>query len=159
MKKIILTKNKYAIVNDSDFGYLNKFKWKFSVEGYAVTNFATGYKKRKSVSMHRLVINPFTEFSVDHIDGNKLNNRIENLRICTHQQNTFNRKKLSNKTSIYKGVGFYKRTGRWQARITFNRKLIHLGMFDDPKEAASAYNIAAKKYFGKFAWKKFRGPQ
>lgn len=159
MKKIKLTQGKYALVDDDDYGYINKFKWKFSTEGYAVTSFQINTNKRKQVSMHRLVFNPFTELIVDHANGKKIDNRKQNLRVCLVQENTFNRVPLNGKTSKYKGVGFYKRTGEWQARITFKGKLIHLGMFKTPELASKAYNIAAKKYFGEFAWKRFRSAQ
>lgn len=157
MKKIKLTQNKYALVDNEDYGFLNKFSWRYnSSEGYARTNFAVNIGKRKDVGMHRLVINPFTEYQIDHINGNKLDNRKQNLRVCTQKENIFNRKPLHNKSSKYKGVGFYKRTKQWQARITINGKLIHLGMFSTEKEAALVYNKAAKKFFGKHAWLNFR---
>ena len=159
MKKIPLTKGKFAILDNEDYGHINIFNWKLSTEGYAVTTFQTNTNKRKSVGMHRLILNPFTEFVIDHINGDPLDNRKKNLRICLPKENTFNRKKSKGKTSVYKGVGFYKRTGQWQARITFEGKLIHLGMFSTPESASMAYDRAAKKFFGKFAWKKNRSPQ
>lgn len=159
-RNIRLTRGKLAIVDHEDYGYLNKFKWKCSTEGYAVTNFQINTNKRKTVGMQRLVLNPFTELVVDHINNDKLDNRKENLRVCLPHGNTMNRSKSGNgKSSQYKGVGFYKRTGEWQARIGFKGKLIHLGMFKTPEEASKIYVKAAKRYFGKYAWKKFRSAQ
>ena len=89
---------------------------------------------------------------VDHIDRNKLNCRMDNLRLVTTAENMQNRSKLTRKTSsIYKGVHFDKRNNKWQAHIRKDGKLYHLGLFVDEKEAARAYNTKATELNQGFA--------
>lgn len=86
---------------------------------------------------------------VDHIDGNPVNNKIENLRAATYFNNSGNRKISKNNTSGFKGIS--KSRSKWIAQICVNRKTIQLGQYETPEEAHQAYMKAAKKYFGEFA--------
>jgi len=88
---------------------------------------------------------------IDHIDGNPKNNKWSNLRLATNTQNSRNSGKPKNNTSGFKGVSFVSRLNKYRATIMVNRKSIHLGCFSDVKDAALAYNEAAKSYFGEFA--------
>jgi hypothetical protein len=88
---------------------------------------------------------------VDHINGDGLDNRRCNLRLCTHAENMANTGSYKNSSSQYKGVTFFKRDGNWQAKICPKGKTIHLGYYSQESEAALAYNYAAKHYFGDFA--------
>lgn len=144
MKKIQLTKGKYTLVDDSDFEYLNQWKWHFSGR-YAWRNLPreTG-KPRVRISMHRLINETPIGFDTDHINGDGLDNRKENLRTATRSQNMGN----FNKTGIR---GISKHGSGWQARIKVEFKQIYLGWFKEKKDAAKAYNTAAKKYFKEFA--------
>lgn len=88
---------------------------------------------------------------IDHVNGKKDDNRLENLRLADGTQNNANKRKLSNNSSGYKGVSFYKRHKLWMAYISINRHRIHLGYFDNPEAAHSAYCAAALKHFGDYA--------
>lgn len=88
---------------------------------------------------------------IDHIDGNRTNNNIENLRPATLNQNARNCKVPSHNTSGHKGVCWDKNRCKWMAYITINNKFKSLGRFDNIEDAAEAYKTAAKQYFGEFA--------
>lgn len=90
--------------------------------------------------------------SIDHIDGNRSNNCINNLRLATITQNNRNSKKPVNaETSRYKGVSWYHRYAKWQAQIRINGKSTYLGYFCTEEEAYLAYCRAAEQHFGEFA--------
>ena len=135
---------KFAIVDDDDYEELSKHKW----------HWCSGYAARpldgKRRFMHRIVNNTPNNLDTDHINRDRLDNRKCNLRSCTSSQNLMNKGKCKGKSSIYKGVIFSNKH-KWRARIVFNNKSIHLGEFITQKEAALAYNKAAKRYYGEFA--------
>jgi len=158
MKKIALGgKNgvgKFALVDDGDYDYLNQWKWRIDPKGYALrTKKING--KQKILFIHRVIMNLPSGIRVDHKDGNALNNQRSNLRECTAEQNQRNRGKQRNNKSGYKGVFFDKARRKWRAMIGMNGRLIHLGFFIDKVDAAKAYDRAALKYFGEFAWLNF----
>lgn len=150
-KKISLTQGKFAIVDDADFEWLNQWKWHHS-GGYARRNIRQKAGKKKSISMHRLIMNPPPDMDIDHANGHGLDNRRRNLRFCTCSQNLGNSRKWKRATSSrYKGVSWACSRHKWQAHIQSTDKRHSLGRFDNEEEAARAYNIAAKKAFGVFA--------
>ena len=109
--------------------------------------------RQKTHCIHVLVArewaaNPDAKRCVDHIDGDKTNNHYENLRYATHSENGMNLKTRTNTSSVYKGVYFQKKAGKWAAYIRINRILKHLGLFDNERDAAEAYNAAAIEHFG-----------
>lgn len=89
---------------------------------------------------------------IDHQDRNMLNNQIENLRACTDSQNMMNRAPTKGSSSKYKGVSYVERNNNWRVQIMINYKTIKLGIFNNENEAALAYNEAAIKYHGEFAY-------
>lgn len=88
---------------------------------------------------------------IDHIDGDKANNRIENLRESTKVTNGYNRGSQKNSSHGFKGVTFNKNNQKYMARISVNKKPIYLGYFDSYEKAHLAYCEASKKYHGEFA--------
>lgn len=88
---------------------------------------------------------------IDHIDRDRANDRISNLRSATQSQNNANTGMRSDNTSGYRGVCWHRPSGRWFARLKKDRRQISLGYFRDAREAARAYDIAAQKMFGNFA--------
>ena len=105
--------------------------------------------------MHRQIINPSKRKIVDHINRNPLDNRRANLRIVTKSQNNMNRSGRRGTSSKYKGVSWSKTINCWRAMISVNKKGIFLGRFDSETEAAKAYDEAAKKYHGEYAYLNF----
>jgi hypothetical protein len=90
--------------------------------------------------------------TIDHIDGNTANNKLNNLREATQQQNLFNLKKPITNTSGYKGVHFHKITNKWRAVVSVNNKPKHLGLYKTPEEASIVYNNWCVENRGDFAW-------
>ena len=88
---------------------------------------------------------------IDHVNRDKLDNRIRNLRLATPSQNGANTAVKSRNTSGFKGVTWHKSCKKWQAAIKVAGKNIHLGLWDDPKEAHAAYVAAANEHFGEYA--------
>jgi len=148
--KIQLSKGKVALVDADMFDYLNQWSWFYHKNGYAMRSYRKDGKYRKD-RMHRVVVNAPLGLDVDHINGNKLDNRRENLRIATRSQNNANKRMQSNNTSGYRGVNWHKQRGKWVAKIQVDRKSIHLGLYEKKEDAARAYNKAAVLYYGEFA--------
>ena len=157
MKQIPLTQGKFATVDDDDFDYLSQWKWcarKTDGIFYAVRNESRSVFPRKTLYMHRLVLNSPTDMHTDHVDGNGLNNTRANLRVCQNSENRRNHKRHSNNSTGF--IGVTTRRGRFIAQIFLSGKHISLGSFNSPEEAARAYDIAALKYFGEFASLNFK---
>lgn len=153
MKFIELSKGQKAIVDDEDFDWLSRWNWyahnpmgKF----YALRTIG-GYKDRKALFMHRLIIGAKKGQDVDHKNGNGLDNRKENLRIATRAQNQANKSGNKNSTSKYRGISWNSRVKKWVAQIVCRGKHYHLGYFKKELEAVDVWNKKAKKIYGEFA--------
>ena len=154
MALIRLTRGLEAIVDDEDFEWLSEFKWYAIKPGkcvYAVRDVKLD-GVRHCIYLHRLVmgLHKGDKTIVDHINMNSLDNRKENLRLATSQQNAGNMRKWRGKYK-YKGVRYCNKANRWLASIVVNRKQIHLGTWMTEEQAARAYNEAAIDYRGEFA--------
>jgi len=147
-KLIYLTKGRVAVVDEEDFEELSKHKWCVST-GYAVRRLVTNGIPQLLL-MHRVIMNASKGQEIDHINGDRLDNRKANLRFVTRQQNIFN-KKPQGKTSKYKGVYFRKSWGKWIAQISINKKKQHIGVFENELDAARAYDNIASKLCGEYA--------
>lgn len=146
MRKIKLTKGKFALVDDEDFEYLNQWKWCFS-EGYAVRSeyhhvHGLNHRVQKLIRMHRVINSTPKNLQTDHINGDGLDNRRSNLRNVTKLINSRNRHHQKNNKSGCIGV-FYTNYGKYVAYVTRNRKRQHLGSFDTLQQASIARKLAA----------------
>lgn len=149
MKEIQLINGGVTLVSDEDYEYLMNWKWR------RIDSTSTSYVVRRGanthrVHMHRVIMKPPSDMVVDHINGNGLDNRRENLRVCTTRENVQNKRMPVHNTVGYKGVTRH-HSGKYQAQITVNGKHKNLGIYSDPLEAAHVYDNAAIKYFGEFA--------
>jgi len=152
MKKILLSKNKVALVDDEDYEYLNQWKWSYSGHGYAHRK---GYKEGKytTIYMHREILKPPEGKLTDHKNMNGLDNRRKNLRICDKSQNGANRPKQKDNTSGHKGIYWFRRDKNWLVQIRCKSKNYYLGYFNDKNDAIKVYNEKSKELFGEFAYK------
>lgn len=150
MREIQLTQGKFAMVDDEDYEKLNKFNYCYN-KGYAARGRTIGKNKRDTITMHKDIIFCPEGMEIDHINGNKLDNRKSNLRICTKQQNQWNCSSTKNSTSKYRGVCFDNGTGKWRAGIMKDGKFIHIGRFFSETEAAIAWNEKAIEICGEYA--------
>ena len=157
MAKILLTQGKFAIVDDEKFDWLNQWKWyahKVKDTYYARRDAWNGKtKKRHNIFMHHFIMNPPAGKETHHINNNGLDNRVCNMKVCSRSQNLAagDMNRCSNKSSIYRGVGWDKVRNKWWAKITYQGKTINIGRYKRENQAAMAYNIKALKLFGDFA--------
>lgn len=149
-KKIPLTRGKVAIVDSTDFVFLNQWKWTCSAKGYAMRH-ATYNGKSVCVYMHKVLLGYFGAGHGDHKNRNTLDNRKSNLRIATKHQNARNKSVYQNNTLGVRGVRTCTDGKTYSARIKAGKKEKHLGTFKTLKEAKEAYNKAAIKLFGEWA--------
>jgi hypothetical protein len=153
IKTIILNNGMEVFVDAEDFDRVNSIQWsafKSKNTWYAVKSTSEN-GKTITLRMSRFILNVHTEdytVEVDHRNNNGLDNRKENLRICTRSQNLSNRRNYSG--NPYKGIEKMAK-GNWRARIANNGKYIHLGMYNTAEEAARVYDAAAKEAYGEFA--------
>jgi len=142
-KEILLSQGKVALVDDADFARLSLFKWHKFEHGkttYVITR--CKMSGRRKIYIHSLIMPASKGFEIDHINGNGLDNRRENLRVVTHRENMQNRHVP--KSSKYPGVNWNKNAKMWQSLICINRKTRHLGYFLDEWEAFHEHDVAMK---------------
>lgn len=147
-KEVLTVDGKVVLVDEQDYETVKRYQWVAKPEGsrfYAVT------KRPPLTRMHRMIMKAKPGQIVDHINGNGLDNRRENLRFCTGQQNSCNKKKMPFNKTGFKGVYWDKLKNKFAAQIGVQNKIKHLGYFDCPFKAARAYDAAAKELHGEFA--------
>lgn len=145
---IPLSAGKFAIVDTEDFEYLNQWKWSYSGAGYA-RRVVQKNNNQTNIYMHRLISKTPARMVTDHINGDKLDNRKSNLRVCNHAQNIRNHKLQINNTSGFIGVSKTK-GGRWRAYSGSRNKVQHLGVFDSSVEAAKARDEYVSVHYNGF---------
>ena len=145
-KKIPLGDGQFAIIDDEDFDLVNQYQWRGHKGGkncdhvYAVTR----------LRMHRLIMNAPPGMVVDHINGDTLDNRKSNLRICSTAQNQQNGKARGG-SSRFKGVSYNAQKKRWLGAFMANGKTYYVGCFIDEEECARAVDKKRKEVCGDYA--------
>jgi hypothetical protein len=149
IRYIPLTRGLHAIVDAADYQWLSRYKWHALCSRKKRTFYAARNVGRRAVLMHRVIMKPPKGMVVDHINGNGLDNRRCNLRICTPAENTRNAPKRPGTRSRF--IGVYPRGDKWRVAVTCNGEAHLLGPFDDEVEAAQARDRLARKLHGKYA--------
>ena len=140
MKEILLTQGKVAVVDDVDYEQLSRYKWQF--DRYAYRTIVLDNGKKRSIRMHRAIMQPPKGLVVDHINGDKLDNRRSNLRVVEYSVNSINRHcgKRPNSSSKYHGVFWDNSKQKWRA--SSRNKVI--GRYETQEQAAQAYDRYVK---------------
>jgi len=156
VKEIRLTQGQVALVDDDMYDHLIQWKWFARLSmgrwWYAERESQSIGGQHHRIYMHREIMQTPDGLFTDHINSDGLDNRRENLRICTNAENQHNQQKQKREcSSSFKGVSWDKIDKKWQAHIRVNLKQIRLGRFDSEIQAALTYDEAAKEYYGEFA--------
>ena len=156
-RRISLSKGQFTIVDEADYEWVMQWKWCATLNPgnnawYAMRSTKVA-GKNQTIRLHRLLmgIQRGNKLQVAHINHDTLDNRRENLRVCTASQNQFNTRGQVDSKSGYKGVFFSSSHRRWVAKISVNGKKHHLGYGSTPEECAALYREAAKHLHGEFA--------
>lgn len=138
----------YALVDDDIYEEAKHFSWWADHGNYVVSELAKGLRLR----LHHFVMGKMLKgVEWDHINRNPLDNRRENLRLTTRQQNSMNRGPNKNNSTGFKGVCFDKSRGKYLAGVKVNYRRVNLGRYKTAEEAARVYDAAARKHHGEYA--------
>jgi hypothetical protein len=140
------------LIDEDSYWAVCGFVWGIGKQGYCTTS-PYRDKKQRQIKLHRMIMNVTDpKIYVDHINGNKLDNRKANLRLCGATGSSRNRGKPKKQTaSQYKGLYYNKKIKKWCARVCVDKKKVNLGYFETELEAALAYNEGVGRYHGEFA--------
>lgn len=147
-----LAAGRFAIVSDEDCDAVSQHRWHLSTNGYPIANIRNVHGKTATVTLHRFLMQTPKGLDTDHANGNKLDNRRDNLRIATRSQNISNKPVRKDNQSGMKGVRWHSHNRSWQARITVAGRSISLGYFSTKEAAAEAFASAARTHYGEYAW-------
>lgn len=137
----------HVLIDREDFEKINRYSWSINTPKRGRLYVRSSHH----VLLHRFIMDAPAGKEVDHINGNLLDNRKKNLRVCERCDNVKNRSVNKNSSSGLRGVYWDAESGKWAAAISFNKKRIKIGRYATKVQAARAYNEAAKKYHGEFA--------
>lgn len=154
MRTIELGRGYTTVVDEDDYDKLSQYNWSVDERShttYVKRSVYEGGIRTGTEIMHRLIMDAPEDMQVDHINGDGLDNRKENLRLCSQKQNLMNKRSVVDSSSKHKGVCWDKGSSKWRAYIQVDKKKKHLGYYTDELAAASAYNEAAKEHFGEYA--------
>jgi len=154
-RTVQLSRGKVAYVDEADYEAVSAHRWAAKPSDQADERwYAFGWVGGRNVYMHRLILGAPEGVLVDHINGDGLDNRRSNLRLCTRSQNNMNRAARLG-PSGYRGVHEYK--GRWRAQLEVEGLIVRTNGFVDPAFAARAYDALAREFHGAFAVLNFPG--
>jgi hypothetical protein len=150
VRRIPVGRGLFAIIDACDYAEISKYRWYANRRGHNV--YAVCRKNGKTIYMHRMIMRPRRDCVVDHIDGNGLNNRRSNLRVCTRRQNQANKGPRGGSSRF---VGVYRQRDKWLAGLRCRGRYFHAGLFDDEVEAAKARDRKAYELHGEYAYLNF----
>lgn len=152
MKKLGLYQGKTALLDALDYQKAIKLTWSFDGRYVSHSTWDGKQKRSKKLYLHHFLLGNHKNLTIDHINGNPLDNRRSNLRICNYRQNGFNSKKAKNKSSNFKGVSWAKLRNKWLAHITTAPyKVSYIGYFEQEHHAAMAVDLWSKELYGEYA--------
>ena len=154
MREIQLSQKQVALIDDEDFHKVSQYSW-CALAARHGKFYAWHKDKFRSFLMHRYIVNAPSGIQVDHVNGNTLDNRKENLRFVTDSQNHANLQRTS-AYSGFKGVHIDRRTGKFRANIGYKNRILYIGTYNTAEEAARAYDLYAIDLFGEFAFLNFK---
>jgi len=153
-----LTQGQIALIDDADEPIVAGVRWKVLDHGRRLYAVGRIVGSSSTFYMHRLLLDAPPGSDVDHLNGDGLDNRRENLRLATRSQNLWNSRLSAANKSGYKGVAPGRQPGHWRALLVHNQRTISLGQYDTPEEAARAYDARARELHGAFARCNFPEP-
>lgn len=147
-----LNKGYFTKIDSEDLPRVSEHKWRVTtVDKYNKPRAVSSLNGRKILLLSRFIMNAPDGKVVDHVNGDTLDDRKSNLRVCSQRENLFNRKLNKNNHSGYKGVFWSGKHNKWLSQLQTNHKVYYLGLYSDKVKAAEAYDRKAIEFFGEYA--------